>query len=253
MATRTGENLSRWGQRLRRYVLAFIPPPADTGGSAQPLQLDAAGVVRMIQEDRSALFGRDIEISTPRVDRIDYRDSAETALRIARARSVTWIDAAGRREPWNSIWVSGTRLVVDRMLEPVHLRRHLKALEALIREGPIRVPKNAALDRCLYLRLDTVSGLVAGGAVAHTVGIVGALRNRVSDLAFVCFERLAALPADIEASVVPVKSRSAFGPNNPIVGFEAIVYHAPMLQRLDELNRSKRPAFIYQRFCQGQY
>ncbi|MFY9830938.1 MAG: hypothetical protein WAK69_20530, partial [Rhodoplanes sp.] len=209
MATRTGENLSRWGQRLRRYVLAFIPPPADTGGSAQPLQLDAAGVVRMIQEDRSALFGRDIEISTPRVDRIDYRDSAETALRIARARSVTWVDAAGRREPWNSIWVSGTRLVVDRMLEPVHLRRHLKALEALIREGPIRVPKNAALDRCLYLRLDTVSGLVAGGAVAHTVGIVEALRKRVSDLAFVCFERLAALPADIETSVVPVKPRSA--------------------------------------------
>jgi hypothetical protein len=83
---------------------------------------------------------------------------------------VTWVDAAGRREPWNSIWVSGTRLVVDRMLEPVHLRRHLKALDALIREGPMRMPRHAALDRCLYLRLDTVSGLVAGGAVAHTVG-----------------------------------------------------------------------------------
>ena len=173
-----GENLSRWGQRLRRYVLAFVPPPVNAGESTKPLQLDAAGVVRIIQEDRSALFGRDIEISTPRVDRIDYRDSAETALRIARARSVTWVDAAGRREPWNSIWVSGTRLVVDRMLEPVHLRRHLKALDALIREGPIRMPRHAALDRCLYLRLDTVS-LVAGGAVAHTVGIVEALRKRV--------------------------------------------------------------------------
>ena len=248
-----GEHFSRCGERLRTYVLAFVPPPAGAGESAEPLQLDDAGVVRMIQENQSALFGRDIEISTPRVDRIDYRDSAETALRIARARSVTWVDAAGRREPWNSIWVSGARLVVDRVLEPVRLRRHLKALDALIREGPIRVPKNAALDRCLYLRLDTVSGLVAGGAVAHTVGIVEALRKRVNDLAFVCFERLAALPPHIETSIVPVKPRSAFGPNNPVVGFEAIVYHAPMLQRLDELNRSKRPAFIYQRFCQGQY
>jgi len=109
-----GEHFSRFGEQLRTYVLAFVPPPAGAGQSAEPLQLDDTGVVRMIQENQSALFGRDIEISTPRVDRIDYRDSAETALRIARARSVTWVDPAGRREPWNSIWVSGARLFVDR-------------------------------------------------------------------------------------------------------------------------------------------
>ena len=105
----------------------------------------------MFTHERDKLFGRNVEIFTPRVDRIDYRDSAETALRIARARSVTWVDAAGRREPWNSIWVSGARLVVDRMLEPVHLRRHLKALDALIREGPIRVPRRTRRSTAAFI------------------------------------------------------------------------------------------------------
>lgn len=248
-----GEQLARWRRRLRNYLLAFVPPPEDAGASKEPLKLDAAGVVRMFREERDTLCGRDIEISTPRIDWIDYRDSAETSLRIARARSVTWVDAAGRRLPWNPIWVSAPRLLVDQCLGPAQLRWHLNALDTLIREGPIGAPSGTTLDRCLYLRLDTISGLVAGGAVAHTIGVVQALRKRMNDLIFVCFERLPALPSDTDVAVVPMKPSSALGRNNPVVGFEAIIYHGRMLRRLNELCRARRPSFVYQRFCQGQY
>ena len=63
----------------------------------------------MFTYERDILFGRNIEVFTPRVDRINHRDSVETALRIARARSVTWVDRTGRREPWNAILISGAR------------------------------------------------------------------------------------------------------------------------------------------------
>ena len=101
MAMKSGEYPSRWRRRLRTYLLAFVPPPGEAGIPKEPLKLDAAGVVHMFTHERDKLFGRNVEIFTPRVDRIEYRDSAETSLRIARARTVTWIDKAGRREPWN--------------------------------------------------------------------------------------------------------------------------------------------------------
>ena len=59
------ENLSRWGQRLRRYALAFVPPPANAGESTEPLQLDAASVVHMFAHERDKLFGRNVEIFDP--------------------------------------------------------------------------------------------------------------------------------------------------------------------------------------------
>src|SRR5262245_47171413 len=96
-----GEHLSKWRRRrLRVYFYAFVPPPLDANCSAEPLKLTAGEVVRIYQHDRSALFGRNIEISTPRIDQIVPRDSIEMSLRIARAREVIWLDATGRREPW---------------------------------------------------------------------------------------------------------------------------------------------------------
>jgi glycosyltransferase involved in cell wall biosynthesis len=248
---KAGEHPSRWRRRLRNYLLAFFPPPEDAGVSKEPLKLDAAGVVQMFTYERDILFGRNIEVFTPRVDRIDYRDSVETSLRIARARSVTWVDRAGRREPWNAILISGARLVVDALFAPLVRKRHLKRLDLLIRGGAIRVDKGASFDSALYLRLDTISGLVAGGAVAHTIGIVEALRKKLGSLTFVCSEPLPGLRTDVPVSFVP--PGSGFGRNNPAAVLEATVYQAPMLRRLGQLNRANRPAFIYQRFCQGQY
>ena len=251
LATRTGEGLSRWGQRLRRYILAFIPPPAGAGESTEPLQLDAAGVVHMFAHERDKLFGRNVEIFTPRVDRIEYRDSAETSLRIARARAVTWIDRGGRREPWNPALISGARLFVDILIGPLLRHRHLKRLDLLASRGPVRVQSGMPFDTALYLRLDNISGLVAGGAVAHTVGIVEALRKKLKSFTFVCFEPLPGLSKDLPVSVV--LSGTGFGRNSPTAGLEAAAHQAPMLRRLTQLNRKNRPAFIYQRFCQGQY
>ena len=247
----TGENLSRWGQRLRKYVLAFAPPPANASKSTEPLQVDAASVVHMFMHERDKLFGRDVEIFTPRVDRIEYRDSAETSLRIARARTVTWIDKAGRREPWNPVLISGARLFVDILLAPLLRHRHLKRLNLLARRGAIRVRSGVPFDSALYLRLDTISGLVAGGAVAHTIGIVEALRKKLKSLTFVCSEPLSGLTEDVRVSVV--SSGTGFGRNSPTAGLEATAYQAPMLRRLAQLYRTYQPAFIYQRFCQGQY
>jgi len=247
------KRLSRWKRRLQSYFLAFVPPARKYDDSHEVLRIDAPTAVRMFQQQRHLLYDRVIEISTPRIDRIDYRDSAETSLRIAQARTVTWVDAEGRRAEWNSIWVSGTRFVLDRALAPIALQRHLRRLDALIGGGPISVSPKSHLDRCLYLRLDTISGLVAGGAVAHTVGVVEAFRKRLKALKFVCFERLPALARDLDVSVVPMKPISEFGRNNPIVGFEAIVYNDRMLQSLSQLCRKSRPAFLYQRYCQGQY
>jgi glycosyltransferase involved in cell wall biosynthesis len=251
VTTALPEGFARWGRRLRSYFLAFIPPPKGSEITKEVLKLDAAGVVHMFQHERHALFGRNIEISTPRIDMIAYRDSAETTLRIARTRNVTWVDAAGRREPWRTIWVSGARLLLDTVLVPLILRRHLKQLEILVRRGAIRNRRGTVLDCAIYLRLDIVFGLVAGGAVAHTVGIVEALRKRLGALTFVCFEPLPGLPAEVPVSLVPL--RYGFGRNSPVAGFEALVYNAPMLKRLGQLSRANLPAFIYQRFCQGQY
>lgn len=247
------EGLSRWVWRLRSYTLAFVPPARKYDDAQEPLRIDAPTAVRMFQQQRHLLYDREIEITTPRIDRIDYRDGAETSLRIARARRVTWVDVDGRRADWNSIWVSGTRFVVDKVLAPLALRCHLRRLDTLLQAGPIPVPAKAKLDRCLYLRLDTISGLVAGGAVAHTVGIVDAFRKRLKALTFVCFERLPAVAADVDVAVVPMTPKSEFGRNNPIVGFEAVVYHERMLDSLNQLNATARPAFLYQRYCQGQY
>jgi glycosyltransferase involved in cell wall biosynthesis len=243
----------RWLRRLRSYALAFVPPVRQYGDAQEVLRIDAPTAVRMFQQQRHALYGRTIEISTPTVHRIDYRDSAETSLRIARARSVTWVDAQGGRVKWNPVWISGPRFVLDKFLAPMALRQHVSQLDALIQGGVIPVQANADLDRCLYLRLDTISGLVAGGAVAHTVGIVDAFRKRLKKLTFACFERLPALSTDVDVAVVPTDSKSEFGSNNPVVGFEAIVYHGRMLDHLKDLCRQSRPAFLYQRYCQGQY
>lgn len=242
-----------WRRRLQSYALAFVPPARKYDDSHEVLRIDAPTAVRMFQQQRHLLYDRVIEISTPRIDRIDYRDSAETSLRIARARLVTWVDTEGRRVEWNSIWVSGTRFVIDKALAPWASKLHLWRLDSLVAGGAISVPPKTKLDRCLYLRLDTMSGLVAGGAVAHTVGIVEAFRKRLKALTFVCFERLPALANDLDIAVVPMKPSSEFGRNNPIVGFEAIVYHDRMLQRLTQLCRKSRPTFLYQRYCQGQY
>ena len=120
--------LSRWLRRLRSYVLAFVPPPRNAGITDEILNLDAPGMVRMFQFERQKLFGRTIEISTPRIDMIAYRDSAETCLRIARARDVTWVDSLGRRTTWNSVWWSGGRLLADILLAPLLWRAHAKRL-----------------------------------------------------------------------------------------------------------------------------
>lgn len=237
--------------KLRTYLLAFVSPPGDIGIPKEPLKLDAAAVVHMFRHERDKLFGRNVEIFTPRVDRIDHRDSVETSLRIARARTVTWIDKAGRREPWNPVLISGARLFVDILLAPLVRQRHLKRCDLLARHGAIRVHPGVPFDSALYLRLDTISGLVAGGAVAHTIGIVEALRKKLRSLTFVCSEPLPGLSKDVPVSVA--LSGTDFGRNNPTAGLEATAYQAPMLRRLAQLNRTNRPAFIYQRFCQGQY
>ena len=251
MAMTASERLFRWRRRLQNYLLAFVPPPDDADVSREPLKLDAAGVVHMFRHERDALFGRNIEIFTPRVDRIDYRDSAETSLRIARARSVNWVDASGRREPWNPIWVSATRLLIDQALAPLLRERHFNRLDTLIQLGAIPVSKDAQLDRCFYLRLDTIPGLVAGGAVAHTLGIIEGLRKKLKTVTFVCSQPLPGLPASVHMSCVPPGNN--LGSNSPTAGLENMAYHASMLKRLTQLNRANRPAFIYQRFCQGQY
>ena len=196
----------------------------------------------MFTYERDILFGRNIEVFTPRVDRIDHRDSVETSLRIARARSVTWVDRTGRREPWNAILISGARLVVDALFAPLVRKRHLKRLDLLIRRGAIRVDKGASFDSALYLRLDTISGLVAGGAVAHTIGIVEALRKKLGSLTFVCSEPLPGLRTDIPVSCVP--PGSGFGRNNPAAVLEATVYQAPMLRRLRPA-QSRKPARVH--------
>ena len=159
----------------------------------------------------------------------------------------------GRRLRWNSLWVSGFRFIVDKAVAPLASRRHLQHLDALIQGGAISVPPDAKLDRCLYLRLDMIAGLVAGGAVAHTIGIVEAFRKRLKGLTFVCFERLPALAEDVDVAVAPMTSKSGLGSNNPIVGFEAIAYHPQMLHCLKQVCGTRRPAFLYQRYCQGQY
>ena len=243
--------LSRWLRRLRSYVLAFVPPPRNAGITDEILNLDAPGMVRMFQFERQKLFGRTIEISTPRIDMIAYRDSAETCLRIARARHVTWVDSLGRRSAWNSAWWSGARLLADILLAPLLWRAHVKRLTKLVQSKPIPVSEIAECRTGLYLRLDIIFGLVAGGAVAHTLGIANFLRRRLNSLTFVCFEPVNGLDSSVEQICVPL--RFGLGRNAPVAGFEALGYHASMVRKLNEICRYSKPAFIYQRFCQGQY
>jgi glycosyltransferase involved in cell wall biosynthesis len=156
------------------------------------------------------------------------------------------LDLSGRR-----MLLSATRFVArdlpawgaGALLAGLALARTAVRVRRLL-EAPRRAPRPASGKRIVYLRSDLGAGVVAGGSVAHTAGVVAGLQAAGAMVAFICSDRPRLLdPQRLPVDLAPPGRLCNF--NRETQGLA----HSFRFERRARAVLARRPAdLLYQRF-----
>lgn len=209
----------------------------------------ASGVYRLWRQGgRRALrdLPEGLELTVPRIEARTYADIADGLLSAFGPKVWSWRDAHGRTAERGSLVVSAINVLRDLAVSPLLPRlhaRHARRLQA-IPDGRPSPPGDAPP---LYVRTDHMFDLSAGGSVAHTAGVLNALRTLCGPVDVISTDRLALVEPDARFEVLT--PRYGLGRNVPNMAL--LRYNDQLLARHGR--RKAVPRFVYGRYSLGSY
>lgn len=146
--------------------------------------------LRLVSRLRS-LQADELVMLTDDLDRHEslWRLQALGAIPVAPRRYL--LDLSGRRlllSLWRFVARDLPAFCAGAFLAGVDLARTAARLRRLV-EAPRRAPRPATGRRIVYLRSDLAAGIVAGGSVAHTAGVVEGFSASGAEVAFISSDR----------------------------------------------------------------
>ncbi|MFZ1894419.1 MAG: glycosyltransferase family 4 protein, partial [Rhodoplanes sp.] len=216
---------------------------------ADSSELTAPEVYRMWRhKGRASLaaLADGVALSSGRIEAIGYRDVADGLMGLFGPHRWVWRDKRGREIAGGWLPVALFRIGLDVASLPLVLALHRLHARAILRKGP----GNASWmeDRApAYLRMDHLFDLRAGGSVAHTSGVINAMRKLLGRVVIISTDRLALVEPDDDFHVLT--PRYGVGRNLALV--PQLTYN----QQVARWWRSNRfsPAFVYGRYSLGNY
>ena len=187
-----------------------------------------------------------VALSSGRIEAIGYRDVADGLMGLFGPHRWVWRDKRGREIAGGWLPVALFRIGLDVASLPLVLATHRRHARAILRKGP----RDAAWmeDRPpAYLRMDHLFDLRAGGSVAHTSGVINAMRKLLGRVVIISTDRLALVEPDDDFHLLT--PRYGVGRNLALV--PQLTYN----QQVAKWWRSNRfpPAFVYGRYSLGNY
>ena len=158
-------------------------------------KLTASEVYRLWRRKGLAALGEGAVLSTGRIEAIGYRDIADGLMGLFGPRRWVWRDKGGREIGGGSLPSALVHIGLDVALLPFVLATHRMRAKKILQKGP----GDAAWveDRPpAYLRMDHLFDLKAGGSVAHTSGVINALRKLLGRVVILSTDRLALVKPD---------------------------------------------------------
>jgi glycosyltransferase involved in cell wall biosynthesis len=186
-------------------------------------------------------------IEVPRLAAAPYPDVADAILALQGRKAWSWQDACGETRDGRGLLAAAAGLGGDALALPFQLATHLARARRCAGLG--RRPRRARPERGgLYLRMDHLFDLASGGSVAHTAGVINALRALVPSLSVVSTDRLAMVEPDQNFHIVTPRYRA--GRNVPLV--PTLTYSSEVVRWWLE-SGLPCPGFIYGRYSTGNY
>lgn len=206
-------------------------------------------VVKCFLRDRRRLraLAEPLTITTPRLAAAPYADFADAMLHLAGKRDWRWRDYGGQERPGRSLIGAGAALAVDTLALPPFLAFHAAQAWRCLKT-PLKPKRPLADGKPLYLRMDHLFDLKSGGSLAHTAGVIKALRQLSGSLAILSTDHLATVEEDADFHILTPRYR--VGRNLPLLptlsySRQAIAW---WLRRA-----ASTPPFIYARYSTGNY
>ncbi|MFZ0457414.1 MAG: glycosyltransferase family 4 protein [Rhodoplanes sp.] len=216
---------------------------------ADSSELTAPEVYRMWRrKGRASLaaLADGVALSSGRIEAIGYRDVADGLMGLFGPHRWVWRDKRGREIAGGWLPVALFRIGLDVASLPLVLALHRRHARAILRKGP----RDAAWmeDRPpAYLRMDHLFDLRAGGSVAHTSGVINAMRKLLGRVVIISTDRLALVEPDDDFHFLT--PRYGVGRNLALV--PQLTYNQ-QVARWWRRNRFS-PAFVYGRYSLGNY
>ena len=197
---------------------------------------------------RSAIqrLGRSITVSTPRIEAQAFADIANGILSLHARGAHTWQDYRGNVRPGRSFIYSVFRFALDILSSHFVARYHASKARKYAAREKISFALNFGRAP-LYLRTDHLFDLRAGGSVAHTAGVLNALREKYGIVNVVSTDHLTSVVPDSHFfELIPHYSIGRNLPNIPL-----LTYNSRVISFVRKT--TKRPSFIYSRYSLGNY
>ena len=175
-----------------------------------------------------------------------YRDLADILLGLFGPRRWRWIDASGEERRGLRLPQAVIGVARDLLTVPFILAQEYWRARAVLRRGRSASRRNKTRAP-LYLRMDHIFDLAAGGSVAHTSGLINALRELAGSVTVLSTDRLAMVAPDERFHVVTPRYGS--GRNIPLIPL--LTYNDQVLREWRALNEV--PGFVYARYSLGNY
>ena len=185
-------------------------------------------------------------LSTGRIEAIGYRDVADGLLGLFGPHRWVWRDKRGREISGGSLPVALVRIGLDVASLPLILAMHHLRAQSIVRRGPSGLPWIEGRPPA-YLRMDHLFDLKAGGSVAHTSGVINALRRLLGRIVILSTDPLALVSPDDDFHVLTPH----YGVGRNLALVPQLTYNQ-QIARWWRKNRFK-PGFVYGRYSLGNY
>lgn len=253
-------HLREWNIRIADFMPAwavstwyFVLERANTALASSTLQTKPPAILR--REEAIALIrkfrrfpGSRIEIMVDDIECVAKRDVVEIYSRFVGARCLHWVDTKKRIRPRSGLARNLVNIFVG-ALRGVAIVWRCRIEAARISRIRQRAPLKSTSRlpwACLYLRTDHWFNVVSGGSVAHTAGVINALRDLGIDTEVVSTDVLTNVANDSRLHVVR--------PDYEAIGnFSAIpelAYNRRAIEFAAELLKDRRVGFVYQRLSE---
>jgi glycosyltransferase involved in cell wall biosynthesis len=142
------------------------------------------------------------------------------------------------------------QLVRDGLRKAQLLKEVGKEVESLFRadSSPAVVKSFLPTESPLYLRTDLAYGLRSGGSVGHIAGVVNNLGRCTGPPIFVTTDRIPTVDESVETHVLRPLGRFRDFRELP-----SIEFNQHLDERVVQVLGSRRPGFVYQRYCLNNY
>ncbi|WP_051610344.1 glycosyltransferase family 4 protein [Terasakiella pusilla] len=191
-------------------------------------------------------LGDPIHMYTARLGVKPYADLAEGILHVHAKGRWDWTDNHGNTEERGSFLGASYRFARDMTLSPFIANKHAKVAVQYLNLP--KATQHGPAEACpLYMRMDHLFDLKAGGSVAHTSGVLNSLRALCGVIDVVSTDKLTSV--DVDAAFHEVTPKYNLGRNMPNIPL--LTYNSQVISYVKKNFETAR--FIYCRYALGNY